>query len=266
MARRRRKGNPLLLRIILISIGVHIVVLPILAYFGAFKNIASAFHKPVDITLAPPPPIKDKEIAKKEAKKPVKVAVKGPGAKKSGESKGKPLSQHVVAVNSPSGGSGGGNGPTIINPDKGAAPGTLPAGPTTPTPGKTNNGGGGGSAAPATKPATQPETETKTAVTTPNPTPKPHVPVITEVATTYSPQPDIPDDLRDVDLDTKVTVQVMVSPDGAPEDVKISQSSGNQELDSIALDTAKKWRFKAATKDGVGIESRVNLHIEFQVQ
>jgi protein TonB len=262
-SRRRRQRNPLLARIILISIGVHIVVLPILAYFGAFKNIASVFHKPVEIILAPPPLDKQKEVAKKEPKKAPKLIVKGAGAKKSAGEKGKPLNQRVVAANVTAGGSGG-SGPTIINPDKGAAPGTLPTGPTTTTPTKTGSGGTG--TAPVTKPATQPEVETKPATTAPAAPTKPHVPVMTEVAATFSPQPDIPDDLRDADLDTKVTVQVMVSPDGAPGDVKISQSSGNQELDSLAVDTAKKWRFKAATKDGVGIESRVMLHIEFQVQ
>lgn len=260
--RRRRQPNPLLARIILISIGVHIVVLPILAYFGAFKNIASVFHKPVEIILTPPPPIKEKEVAKKEPKKAPRLIAKGAGAKRSSTAKGKPLNQRVVVANVPASGAGG-NGPEIINPEKGAAPGTLPTGPAATTPAKTGNGAG---SAPATKPATQPETDNKVAATTPVPTPKPHVPVITEVAATYSPEPTIPDDLRDADLDTKVTAQVMVTPEGTPGDVKIVQSSGNQELDSIALDTAKKWRFKAATKDGVPIESRVMLHIEFQVQ
>jgi protein TonB len=58
----------------------------------------------------------------------------------------------------------------------------------------------------------------------------------------------------------------MVSPEGSPTDVKIIKSSGNDELDSVALDAAKKWRFKPATRDGQPIESRVILHIEFEVQ
>lgn len=262
MSRRRRQKSPLLMRCILISIGANLVILPVLAYFGAFKNIAAAFHKPVEIIVTPPPPEKDKVVEKKEAKKEHKVASRG-SAKKSGAPRGKPLAQRVVAANVAPG-SGGGNGPSVLNPDKGVAPGTLPSAPG-PATAKTGNGNGGGNAAPAAKPAPQPKPTPKPAAP-PAPAPKPHIPVMTDVATTYSPQPTIPDDLRDADFDSNVTAQIMVSTEGDPEDVKIVHSSGNDELDSIALDTAKRWRFKPATRDGVAIESRVLLHIEFQVQ
>jgi protein TonB len=262
MSRRRRKGNPLLMRCILISIGANLIILPILGYFGAFKNIAVLIHKPVDIVMLPPPKIQDKEEMKKQA--PKKVAAKGPGAKKSGGPKGKPLSQHVVAPPASAGSSDSGSGPEIVNPDKGAAPGTLPTAPSSAGNSK-GPGNGDNNLVANSKPAPQPEPIPKP-TPAPEAAPKPHVPVVTDVAATYSPEPSIPDDLRDADLDTKVTAQVMVSPQGSPTDVKIVQSSGNEELDSLALDTAKKWRFKAATRDGVAIESRVMLHIEFQVQ
>jgi protein TonB len=265
MSRRRRKGNPLLFRIILITLGVHAIVLPILGYFGAFKNIAAAFHKPVEIIVTAPPAQKEKEVAKKQPKAQPKITARANGPKR-GEAKGKPLAQRVVAANS--NGEGGSNsGPSVLNPDKGAAPGTLLPQPTS-TPAKTGgNEGGGSPTPPPARTNNPPETVAKnTAETMPPPPPKPHVPVLTEVAATYSPEPTIPDDLRDSDLDTKVTAQVMVSAEGTPTDVKITQSSGNSELDSLAAETAKKWRFKPATKDGVAVESKVNLHIEFQVQ
>jgi TonB family protein len=37
-------------------------------------------------------------------------------------------------------------------------------------------------------------------------------------------------------------------------------------LDAIALKTAKQWRFKPATSDGLGVESKVKLTIEFRVE
>jgi len=261
MSRRRRRGNPLLVKCILISVGANIILLPILAYFGAFKNIANSFRKPVEIVMVAPP-VHDKTEAKKLAKQPPKVTAKGAGAKKSAGPKGKPLAQHVVAPPANPGASDTGNGPTVVNPDKGAAPGNLPTAPpgtNSPTP-----AGNGGPV--ATKAAPAPEATPKSAPVAPEAAPKPHVAVVTEVAATYSPEPTIPDDLRDGDLDAKVTVQVMVNPEGLPNDVKVSQSSGNGELDSLAVDAAKKWRFKPATKDGTPIASRVNLHIEFQVQ
>jgi len=79
------------------------------------------------------------------------------------------------------------------------------------------------------------------------------------------PQPTIPDDFRSDALDTTVVVDVTVGPDGAPTSASISQSTGKRELDKLAVDAAKQWRFKPATRDGEPVESRVRLHIEFQV-
>ena len=62
-----------------------------------------------------------------------------------------------------------------------------------------------------------------------------------------------------------MVAEFTVGKDGAPAQVQIVRSSGNPELDRLALDTARKWRFKPATRDGQPIESVVRLHIQFQV-
>src|ERR1051325_6304909 len=66
--RRRHQKNPLLMRIIGISVLVHLIALPILAYFGAFKKIQSHFAGPPIVFVAPPPPPEEKKEAKKDAK------------------------------------------------------------------------------------------------------------------------------------------------------------------------------------------------------
>ena len=66
-------------------------------------------------------------------------------------------------------------------------------------------------------------------------------------------------------LDKTVVVEITVDAAGNSTDVKLAQPTGNDELDKLAVDTARKWKFKPATRDGQPVESRVRLHIEFQV-
>ena len=78
--RRRRQKNPLLMRIIVISVAVHLVALPVLAHFGAFKKIQQHFVEARMVVLPPPPaPEKEKAEVKKQAQqKPAPTAKKGP--------------------------------------------------------------------------------------------------------------------------------------------------------------------------------------------
>ena len=121
---------------------------------------------------------------------------------------------------------------------------------------------------PQAKPEPPPRTEPKPApeMVKPKPVPAPPKPaLLTEADPTYSPQPTLPDDLRSEALDKTFVAEFVVGVDGKPNTVKVAQSTGNDELDRLALETAKKWRFKPATRDGQPIESRVRLHIEFTV-
>src|SRR5579875_2470790 len=54
--RRRRKSNPLLGKMMLIAFGVTLLLLPILAYLGAFKAIKSEYTQVTMVQLPPPPP------------------------------------------------------------------------------------------------------------------------------------------------------------------------------------------------------------------
>src|SRR5579871_4931338 len=154
--RRRRQKNPLLMRIIAISVGVHLVALPILAHFGAFKKIQEHFVQAQMVVLPPPQTEKvNEEVRQKQ------VARKTPGAKKSASS-----SQHAhvashhanpnaphVAVAQGNGPGGDGDGVEQGNGKQGV----LPAPPPTTNNGTAKNDTG---PAPPDKNATAPQTQT----------------------------------------------------------------------------------------------------------
>ena len=270
--RRRRQKNPLLMRIIIASVVVHIIALPILAHFGALKKIQSHFVETKMVVLAPPPPVKQdppKTVQRKAVSAPVK------SRRGSGASRGSANHLHV-AVQRSNNVSGSGDGGSSI--EQGSRPPGSPVG--------DGNGGkpdGPKKADPApppvipkdpVKPMPPPVVPKqpvmpmpKPVEQTPQPMPQPHVPVFTEATAIDGKQvqPEIPDALRGDPLDATAVVEVTVGPDGVPTDASVSQSAGKKELDKLALDAAKQWRFKPAMRDGEAIASKVRLHFEFQV-
>jgi protein TonB len=268
--RRRRQKNPLLMRIIVVSVAVHIVALPILAHFGAFKKIQEHFVEAKIVVLPPPDRPKLQQEKIKQVKKPPVVAHTAHAGSHAHGSKPNPNQVHIAIAK---GGGAEDGGP-------GAQQGEAQAG-VIPTDTGTKSGSGTG--APVVADTTPKEkANTPTAPTAPvvvqhetvaKPIPPviapvaPHVPMFTEAAPIegHQPQPTIPDDFRSDALDTTVVVDVTVGPDGTPTAATIAQSTGKRDLDRLAVDAAKQWRFKPATRDGEPVESRVRLHIEFQV-
>ncbi|HLK58624.1 MAG TPA: energy transducer TonB [Chthonomonadaceae bacterium] len=270
--RRRRQKNPLLMRIIGISIAVHIVALPVLAHFGAFKKIQQHFVEAKIVVLPPPPaPEKEKaEVKKQVAQKPTPAAKKGPTntAHQQQGPKTNPNAPHIAMAQ------GTGDGQDTAEQGNGKQ-GVLPTVATdTKSPAKENT------AEPvpdkpktdvqAVKPAppikeTTPVVKPMPPVEPPMPPVQPHEPVFTEAVATSQPQPTLPDDLRTEALDKTFVAEFTVGTDGMPAEIQVAQSTGNKDLDRLALDTAKRWRFKPATRDGQPIESHIRLHIEFQV-
>lgn len=275
--RRRRNRNPLLMRIIGISILVHIIALPVLAHFGAFKKIEKQFLETRMVVL-PPPPLPEKE--KPEVKKTQQAKKSAPSAKKSASSaphtphtaQKSNLSQPKVVADARGGAGGDDSGPTVDANGSGKA-GEIPTTKAAPKPQPEANA----NPEPAKKEATTPRPAEPKPEPAPMPKPAPvpepkkpepepkKEPVFVEATPTLSPQPTIPDDLRADALDKTFVAEFVVSPEGVPSDIKVAQSTGNDELDRLALDTARQWRFKPATRDGQPIESRIRLHIEFQV-
>lgn len=267
MAGRRRQKNPLLMRIFVISVLLHVIALPILAYYGAFKKIQAAMNGPQVIVVPPPPKEKEQAAVKKQQKVAQHNQAKGKSAAKAHSAAKSNLNQpKVVAAKGPE--TSGGGEPTVDSNGAGKA-GIVP----------TVKSGGTGQGA-----NTNPKPDTKSAPTPTTPTPKPDPkpqpepkaetkvaaklkePVFTSVEATYSPQPAIPDDLRNDVLTASMIAEFAVQSDGTPGEIKVVKSTGNKELDDIALETARKWRFKPATRDGQATEGRVRLHIDFEVR
>lgn len=80
----------------------------------------------------------------------------------------------------------------------------------------------------------------------------------------YAPSPSIPSYLQTKDLNAAVTLVFYVTAQGNVTP-RLIRSSGNAELDAIALETAQKWQFQPAEKDHQAIDSKVALKIVFEV-
>ena len=267
---RRRRSNPLLGRILLISVVVHVIALPVLAKFGAFEKIRQRFATNTVVVIPPAVPDKEKPVEKKEPKKQTPKAAKGAAqaAKSSRQAKNSAPAPPVVAATNTGG--PGDAGPTV-NPADGTgkvgSPPVVPAG----------NGGDKGvngvagtepPAKPTVTPVTKPEPKLDTKPepkVEPKPAVTPHVPVFATAEPTSQIRPEIPDDLRAEALDKTTVVEVSVNADGTVVEAKVYVSSGVEELDQIAVRAAKRWRFHPATRDGEAIASKVRLHIEFKV-
>jgi TonB family protein len=81
----------------------------------------------------------------------------------------------------------------------------------------------------------------------------------------FSPAPKIPAYLQEADLHASVVIDFFVAADGTASP-RLVGSSGNEELDAIALESVKKWRFHAAEQDHHPLDAKVRLRINFEVQ
>jgi len=88
------------------------------------------------------------------------------------------------------------------------------------------------------------------------------------VAASYAdcPEPPYPPAAERKGIKGKVILRIRVGANGSPLEVKLISSSGNQMLDRAAIYTViNSWRFKPATRDGVSIESWVEVPITFEL-
>ena len=87
-----------------------------------------------------------------------------------------------------------------------------------------------------------------------------HGPILIE-----SPSPVIPEYLRSQDINSKVVIEFTVQSSGESSP-RLLVSSGNDELDQIALSTARRWKFYPAESEHQAVAAKVKLRILFEVK
>jgi protein TonB len=263
MSRRRRQKNTLLPKVFGIAVLVNCVAVLIAAQFGAFKAIQREFgpSKVVLVTPADAPKEKEKPAKKKENKS--STTHKAAGSAKSAKANRPKANAPAVVTAGPSNGEGTG-GP-VADQGTGLKPGEIPTNIAKPGGAAKPDTTGEGEPKPATKPEPPPEVKPETKPQ-PKATPAPEPAKFIDCVPTEQPQPTIPDDLLSDSLSKDFIAEVHVGPDGVPTSASVFQSTGISELDKVALEAAKRWRFTPATLGGQATDQTVHVKMQFRVQ
>lgn len=238
-----------------VAVLINAILVPIMAQMGVFHRARGTRLTPVTLVKLPPP---EKNPAEHKAKK-VPPKRQAPRGAKPHESSSRPLppnpNQPKVVAASPSDSDEG--GATIANNGT-AAPGQVVA----PAPAPREEAASALVTPPSPpKPAPEPA---PVAPPKPPAPPPPHVPVIVAAKPLDRPEPSIPDELRNDDLSATFMALFDIQPDGSAT-VSTQRSTGNQTLDRLAIDAARKWTFRPATRDGQPVRSYLRLEIDFKV-
>jgi TonB family protein len=62
-----------------------------------------------------------------------------------------------------------------------------------------------------------------------------------------------------------VIVEFTISPSGVPDDFKVMSSQPRRTFDRAALDALKQWRFAPVMRDGVAVEQRASIRMQFKL-
>ena len=97
----------------------------------------------------------------------------------------------------------------------------------------------------------------------------PHEPVLTSVSIDprYARdfQPDYPPAMQRAQEEGKVTVRVLISVDGRVTSVEKLFATTNAFWEAARAQALRKWRFRAATRDGVPVESEKVMTVHFKL-
>ncbi|GAB3333725.1 energy transducer TonB [Marilutibacter aestuarii] len=85
----------------------------------------------------------------------------------------------------------------------------------------------------------------------------------TEVMAVHTPPPDYPLDLSCNDIGGKVTMKVVVGPEGRPTEIVVLSGSGAEALDRAARDGVQAWEFKPATRNGAPVPQTIQVPMNF---
>lgn len=79
-----------------------------------------------------------------------------------------------------------------------------------------------------------------------------------------NPTPEIPSEYKAEAVKTSCVAKFHIEKDGKFE-VKLLDTTGNDEIDHIVLATLKKWKFKPATLDEEPVKSTKKLRVELEI-
>ncbi|MES2499126.1 MAG: energy transducer TonB [Pseudomonadota bacterium] len=80
-----------------------------------------------------------------------------------------------------------------------------------------------------------------------------------------NPAPDYPSTSRRLGEEGRVLMKVLVSADGAAQEVTIEKSSGSDRLDTAAMQAVKRWRFIPAKKNNEALSAYVIVPVKFSL-
>jgi protein TonB len=81
----------------------------------------------------------------------------------------------------------------------------------------------------------------------------------------YTPEPEISSELHEQCFKSCCIAKFLIKKDGKTS-VALLSSSGSTEVDDIALNTLRRWKFKPATLDGQPVDSSRKIKVEFEVE
>jgi TonB family protein len=81
----------------------------------------------------------------------------------------------------------------------------------------------------------------------------------------YSPEPEVSPELKEQCFKSCCIAKFLIKADGKTS-VQLVSSSGSQEVDDIAVETLRRWRFEPAKLDGVPVDSTRRIKVEFEFQ
>ncbi len=145
--------------------------------------------------------------------------------------------------------------PVLAAREEAPSPVAVPAPPPAPEP------------TPAVLPAPAPEpVKPLAAAPVAIPAPPPLIPPRFDADYLDNPSPSYPPLSRRMGEHGRVLLRVFVSPDGAPAQVEIRESSGHERLDKAARDTVQRWRFVPARQGDRGVAAWVLVPISFSLR
>ncbi|WP_386811147.1 energy transducer TonB [Lysobacter koreensis] len=97
----------------------------------------------------------------------------------------------------------------------------------------------------------------------PQPAPGPSPIPATDPVAQDTPPPDYPLEVACAGVGGVVELHILLGANGTPGDIRIGRSSGQPLLDAAAREGVRSWRFRAATRGGQPVATRMKIPVTF---